>query len=199
MRWLVLIALAVCSGCLIVPREKVTDTVVSRGVADVASALGPVVLYASADERRVTVRVLQTRTCTHEEYVVVDRKTTVGADVEVVRGGGNPLGLLFVGMVATPVTGIITGIVVAASHDSTSRERQATSVVKRPCPLPIAHSTVELDLPSGTTLHAETDDLGHAFLDIPDSEPAGLITARAPVARPRTFRYSVTLATAAAP
>lgn len=76
---------------------------------------------------------------------------------------------------AAPVTlllsGVFTGIVVAASHDVVQQDAEEHVVGEHDCSLRAAYIPIEIVLPSGNRLIGATDGTGQRTIEIPANEP----------------------------
>ena len=197
----VIVLLALCSGCLVVPTSTTTARVVDSGVTDEPGPRGKLGLEVSRVGRTVVVKLQEPRTCFAQSYDIVEttESTTgriAGADGPNLPSGsgeGALIGLALVGafeIVALPVSGIITGVVVASSSDRKTQERHVTGVRKHACPVPAVHAAIGLEIPGGEILTRETDERGVAMFELPIEAPlTGFVTARAEQVTPVTIRY----------
>jgi hypothetical protein len=192
-RALALVALiavgAPCAGCFVVPKKSVTENVISTGVTRVKPGTAAA-LAVEVDARGAMIRARASapRLCTQERYAIVD--VTVGreAALEVTPGGSG--WELVASIITVPVSALITGIIVAATGDVTTRERKTLGVARRPCPVFGAKLPVTMVLPSGANVELVTDDYGGAWLNLPASEPAyGLVGVRVGDLPPRSIAY----------
>ncbi len=182
MRTLLLLALAT-TGCLVVPKTTTTHSVVGTEHRDHPGPAGAVAIAVRSANADVSVRVVQQRTCQREVVELGRDRTATSADLAMPDCSGDARGCVAIALLA-PVTvtisGIITAIVVAASHDEVTATERVVRRERVDCPVPLANEVVEVALPSGARVAGTTDASGSLELAIPDGEPdAGWVIARA--------------------
>jgi hypothetical protein len=200
-RALVLVVTIVAgSGCFLVPKTKTSRHVIATERVDVPPAASPPLQVELATAgTTITVRAIAPRVCTSENWEIVDttRSKRVGLFFFEPAGYGAEEALLIVGVILAPVTltvsGLVTGIVVVSSDDTTTRERRKTATWQHDCPIVGAGLPVAMTLPSGASAELVTGSDGRAYLDLPAGEPEdGVVAVRVSGLAPRELRYCST-------
>lgn len=191
---LVLATFTLTTGCLVLPTRSTLDTRVGTHDQQRRERGGANTLAVTASTTDVTVTAFRPWTCYREVFEVTEHVTTTSASVDIRGLPNDPASLLIAAMTA-PVTmvvsGVITGIVVAATHDTKTTDQRLIQRQRSSCPVAIANVAVAVVLPSGAQLRGVTDAAGRLALTIPDDEPdTGVIVARAPGMAPRMVRYA---------
>jgi hypothetical protein len=186
--------LAATSGCLVVPKTIDTPSVVGVEREDIVpqrrTAMG---VELSSVGGMILVRALSPRVCTRETWHVLDIKHEKTADLEIVPvGGGSPgdfIVLLFA-PVTLAVSGLVTGIIVASSDTTYSRDRKQVASTPYECPVPHGSVAVSLTLASGAMVELVTDAHGEARFEVPrEDADAGDILVGVGGSPPRVVHY----------
>jgi len=170
------VVIAALAGCAIVPKTATTTRTLGHTETEVPGPIRGIEVRASADASSVRVESVHVRRCQRRVTETIETRQALHAvlDTGGSEGGGDPRGLLVLA-VAEPaillVTGVITGIVVGASHDDVKEDTVEHVVADYDCSLRAAHVTIEMVLPSGARLAATTDDAGQSTIEIPADEP----------------------------
>ncbi len=181
---LAIACIALLSGCFIVPKATTTEKIVARGTSSEQSRPAGFELDAQGFEINVSTSAPQN--CVRQRYVDLDvtrRKEAVlaapGLD-DIGNGGQYGVLILLMGSIATlPISGIVTGIVVATSEDTTVRERRYVASKRVRCPVHAANVPVTFTWPSGAIVQLVTDPRGVATGHVPAAEvDTGVVTVR---------------------
>jgi hypothetical protein len=181
------------SGCVVVPSTTRTPTLVAIEHVDVVrppqAAMG---VELSSVGGMVLVRALVPRVCVRETWNVVDIRTETTAELHDAIPDERELA--FVALLIAPATllvsGLITGIVIAASDTTRSRERTKVMTTQYECPIVGADLAVVLTLASGEAVELRTDKRGEARYEVAaDAADSGTIGVQVGELAPRVVQY----------
>ena len=176
----IVLVLALCSGCLVVPHT--TTTARQVGTESLAPEPGPIhsiTLAAGTKGGFIAVRAIAERTCTRRVMNLYDVRQEKGADVTDPHDARAKIFGVLVSPVTLPISAIVTGIVLLGSDDVT-RVKSLARVDHYACSDAAAHQELVIDLPSGVHAAAKTDDDGRLLFAVPATEPDdGAITVHA--------------------
>ena len=170
------VVIASLAGCAIVPKTTTTTKTLGYTEREVPGPIRGLEVRVSADASSVRVESVHARRCQRRVTETIETRKALQAvlDTSGGDGGGDPRALIGLA-VAEPaillVTGVITGIVIGASHDDVQEHTVEHVVADYDCSLRAAHVPIEMVLPSGARLAATTDDAGKSTIEIPADEP----------------------------
>jgi hypothetical protein len=195
----VLVMIAASSGCFIVPKPVTSQAVIATERVDVPPVANPPMQIELASKGlRINVRAIAPRVCTSEQWELVDvtRSKSVGMFVLGTSGttGREEDVLILIGVLLAPITltlsGIVTGIDLAASDDKTTRERHKTKTWSYDCPIVGAGLALALTVPSGAITELTTGPDGSAYFDVPITEAErGVVAVQVSGLAPREVPY----------
>ena len=176
------LVLAMCSGCFVVPVTTTTTKVIQRTTsAPIPSAPGVFELDANVQATMLYGTASWHRECQRAIVDLLETTRKRHADIQDIDETGSLTNAL-AEMLLAPITmipsGIVTAIILARSHAQTTRHEQATGV-RELCPIPAANIAVAVTLPSGDMLETTTDDGGNFAIDVPETEPSGTVIVHA--------------------
>ncbi len=161
----------VCSGCVVLPTTKTATRYAGTERSPVE--LGPVKavsLQVASSRKNVSVRALSQRQCHTKIFAVTEVTESKGARFGVDDPRLRVLGLI-PSLVTIPVSAIITGFIVAAADDQTSRVKTPLRTETTGCTTDTEGYALELTFPSGHVYRGKTDESGVLVASIPDDEP----------------------------
>jgi len=182
------VAAVALGGCLVVPastttvRNAGTETAIRRGPD------GTVVIGAEQVGSSIDVRVTDHRECERQTLSITETTTRRRARL----ASTDPRSVawaIWIAPITIPVSALISGIVVAGSHERTTRKVTVTGSEKFAC-VTAAAVPVVVVLPSGRVLQRETDATGRLAIEIPDTEPYRGTVELAAGSTTRTVSYS---------
>ena len=168
MHWLIVM----CAGCIVVPTMKTTTNVVHSTSTSTVDPDESFELEAKLHAARLAGVTWWNRDCRREVVDVVDVTRKRGPKLVNVDETGDPrnsLADLLLAPATLVTSGIVTAIVIAVSHKTTSRQTQI-SEHRAACPYAAANVAVAVTMPSGTTLDAVTNAGGQFVVNIPRTE-----------------------------
>lgn len=169
----------VSTGCVILPTTKTTTR--NAGTEQSALSYGrvkSVALQTGSSHTDVRVRALSTRECHRDIYAVTEIKKSKHAKLGVDDPRGRAIGF-FLSPVTIPISAAITGVIVAAADDETTRVKKRLRTETSECHSDAAGYALELQFPSGHVYRGKTDDNGVLVFAIPDDEPySGQVAVR---------------------
>jgi hypothetical protein len=177
---------ALAGGCFIVPETQQHEIRRYTHQSDVKTTRARPSLHVRTEGRFLDVQADWRRTCTvwNSEIVEYRVETTAGLDgLDNMGSCSGDCGYFVVGiLVLAPITllisGIITGIIVSGSHDTTRREVESQTPVSNRCDAPGAGFQVRASVRGQPDVAAITDTEGRARLVLPDPTAA---TAAQPI------------------
>ena len=191
LRFPMLLLLAGLTGCLIMPATKSTSR--SLGLTESNVVEGPplaLVLAAQATSASVGLRATMKRECQRQVLAVTEVTTSKHART---GGASDPRGKVFGLLLApltVPISAMITGVVVAAHGDETTKHTKLVGTKRFECTTVAAKVPVQLTLASGITVERTTDGDGQLAFLIPMTEPySGTVTISADKAQPTQIKY----------
>lgn len=169
-RFLVLLGL-LASGCVVLPTTKTMTR--NAGTEQSAVSYGrikSVQLQTASTRTAVRVRATHQRECHHQILAVTEVTKRKSARFGVDDPRGRVVGM-FVAPLTIPISAIITGLIVAASEDETSRVTTPLRTETTPCATDAANVALDLQFPSGHIYRGKTDANGMLVAEIPADEP----------------------------
>jgi hypothetical protein len=165
-----LIALALCAGCLVLPKTTTTATKVGTEQGElVRGAVTHVSVRAVAHDGAVVIRATETRACARPVVNVYEVREQHGARYESPNDARVKLLAAVVAPVTLPATAIYTALV--SWGDDVKRVTAVDHVEQLACDTDAAAHPIDLQLASGAPARVVTDNEGRASYAIPASEP----------------------------
>ncbi len=160
----------VLTGCLVVPATTTTARQVATEHADaVPGRVESVAVAARADQAALFVRTTAAHTCSRDVVNVYEVRTAAHLAVRTPDDTRAKLFGLLVAPVTLPVSLVVAEITTPA--DEVARRTAVDHTDHYACTTVAPRTEVAIELPSGASERAVTDDRGELTFPIPASEP----------------------------